>query len=54
MANPVIRGTLEGISNWLSQLPVRVAAFTPEDAFISAPRRAEKRPKGLPWATARL
>ena len=40
-------GTLDHTSNVLSQLPLRIVPFTPEDAYISGSLRALTTPKGL-------
>ena len=40
-------GTLEGISNSLSQFTMRVVPFTPEEAFILGSLRAMTGHKGL-------
>lgn len=43
-------GTLEGISNSLARLPVRVVPFTSEDALIAGSLRAATRSQGLSLA----
>ena len=45
-------GTLEGISDSLAPLPLRVVPFAPEDALISGSLRASTRCAACPWATA--